>query len=62
MGKIDWEELILVPFLLAIGIMIAQVFIASTDEGVIQAGEYMRYLIVAAGAAWVGSLGWRFKH
>jgi hypothetical protein len=61
MGKFDWSELIIAPFLLAIGILVAQTLIGSTDESVREAGAYMRYLTVAAGAIWLGSLGWRLR-
>lgn len=61
MSKFDWREFLVVPFILAIGIMIAQTLIASKDEGIKQAGIYMRYLIFVAGATWVGSLGWRLR-
>lgn len=61
MGNFDWREFLIVPLILAIGFIIAQGFIDSPDEGIKEAGRYMRWLIIAAGTAWAGSLGWRLR-
>ena len=61
MSKFDWREFLIVPLVLAVGIMIAQTLIASNDEGIKQAGIYMRYLIIAVGTIWLGSLPLRLR-
>lgn len=60
MGIFDWRELLGVPFMLAVGWIIADTFSGLPD--IKQAGEFMKYLIYAVAFIWVGTLGWRLKY
>jgi hypothetical protein len=59
--EIKLQEIVGIPLMLVILVMISNPLINSNDVGLVEAGEYLRYLTCTIGAIWIGTIGLRLR-